>query len=232
MRFVDAPFPPGSIVAPQDHLGRYPDFEISLEKVQVPKGSLLFRPRGGSMTLNCNIGVRSALHSGKGTWIWFIDDDQTFQPDIILRLLEHDKDLVAPIVPMRYPPFKPVLYKELDINMEKREFICTPYEWEELGSGLMKVNGLPKSGLLVKERVWKALSDPWFRMGLIQPDQIDDDRVFMVEIRQAGYELWADLDQVVPHITSGAISVTRNSLGHYEKRISIAGAELALHEVY
>ena len=110
MRFVDTG-PPGTIVVAQDHLGRYVDFEQSLELLQVPQGTKQWRIRSGACAMNCNIGVSKRV----GDWVWFIDDDHTFEPDVLLRLLAHNKEIIAPLVPMRYPPFDFVMYSKLNL---------------------------------------------------------------------------------------------------------------------
>ena len=226
MRFVDTG-DPGTVVVAQDHLGRYAEFEESLERLQVPVDTKLWRVRSGACAMNCNVGVSKRT----GGWVWFIDDDHTFEPNVLLRLLSHEKELVAPLVPMRYPPFDFVMYKKLDIIEHQDRTTCASvfYTMPDLDgvSGLIPVQGLPKSGCLMRERVWKTMPPPWFKMGRIQPDQIDDDRYFMWEARSKyGFELWCDTDQVITHITTVSIGCRRDEQRRCVRTAGIHGAVL------
>lgn len=211
MRFTDTG-EPGTIVVATNHLGRYSDFEISLESLIVPAGTRLLRARSGSSAHNQNVGVRER----QGSWVWFMDDDHTFQEDILMRLLSHNKTVVAPLVPMRAAPYKLVLYKTLDIHENEHrkvdEFTEVFYDFSDLDgiTGLIQVAGLPKAGCLIREPVWTALKDPWFRVGLIHSDDIEDDKYFMWELRtKLGIELWCDTDQSINHLTTAALGVKR-----------------------
>ena len=223
MRFVDG-FTAGTIVLATNHMGRYSDFEVSLEALQAPHGTQLIRARSGSSAYNQNAGVRQRT----GDWVWFIDDDHTFAPDVLMRLLAHDKDIVAPLVPMRCAPYALVLYKQLDIHENEHRivdaFTEAFYDYADLNgiSGLYSVQGLPKAGCLIKERVWTDLKDPWFRIGLIHPDCIEDDKYFMWEVREKlGYTLWCDTDQTINHLTTASIECARNSDGTYKRVVRI-----------
>jgi glycosyltransferase involved in cell wall biosynthesis len=212
MRFVDSSHPPGTVLLAQDHYGRFNEFEACLEALKVPTGTVLIRATSGSCAFGCNNGVRAR----RGDWVWFIDDDHTFEPDVLLRLLAHGKDLVAPLVPMRYPPFDLVLYRSLGITDGR--FHSDYYRIDAIGkqTGLMRVEGLPKAGLLAREKVWTTLTDPWFKVGRIKPDEIDDDRLLMIELKQAGFELWADLDQDMTHLRTIALKARRDKEGALE----------------
>ena len=42
--------------------------------------------------------------------LWFMDDDHAFPPQMLTKLLAHDKPLVTPICLTRVHPFNPVQY--------------------------------------------------------------------------------------------------------------------------
>lgn len=206
---VETYHPPGTVILAQGQFPRFAEFERCLDVLRVPVGTELARINTGCCALGCNIGVRNRM----GEWVWFIDDDHTFEPDILLRLLDHQVDMVAPLVPDRRPPFDYVLYKRLGTAPdEPRVFRSIPYTVEELQDrrGLMQVQGLPKAGLLARNIVWETMRDPWFTVGRLTPDQIDDDRVFMAAARDMyGFELWVDLDQTLGHLTTCVVGVKR-----------------------
>jgi hypothetical protein len=214
---------PGTIVLVEASLGRYSDFEVSLERLLVPTGTQLARIRGGSSALSQNVGVRGRT----GEWVWFIDDDHTFEPDVLLRLLAHKVDVVAPLIPMRNAPYKLVLYKQLDLTeCEGRvtNYKEAFYDFHDIDgqTGLIQVNGLPKAGCLIREKIWARMPMPIFKIGLIHPDDIEDDKYFMWEVRERyGVTLWCDTDQVINHLTTASIGCKRDSSGKYNRTVII-----------
>ena len=214
---------PGTIVLPTNHLGRFGQFETALEALIVPENTHLFRVRSGSSALNANIGTRDRT----GAWVWFIGDDHTFEPNVLMRLLAHNKDIVAPLVPMRFPPFALVLYKKLNILEQPGHetiFDSELYKPADLNGikGLIKVDGLPQAGCLVREKVWSTMPYPWFKVGKIKPDQIDDDSYFMWEAREKyGFDLWCDTDQSIAHLNTATVDVIRKPDGKYQVTFEI-----------
>lgn len=59
-------------------------------RLAVRAGSNLAGPRNGL--------VRTFLEYGQADWLWMVDSDMTFKPDIVERLLEHADPEAAPIV--------------------------------------------------------------------------------------------------------------------------------------
>lgn len=220
MRFTDEGTP-GTVVLVTADLGRYGAFEHSLEGLIVPAKTQLLRVRGGSSANNQNVGVKKRT----GEWVWFIDDDHTFAPEIVMRLLARNVDIVAPVVPMRHPPYNLVLYKQLE--MAERDgrvvdFAETFYTMSDLNglTGMIPVQGLPKAGCLVRESVWAQMPMPVFKIGLIHPDEVEDDKYFMWEVREKyRFTLWCDTDQSMTHLTTIAVGCLRNDAGQYNVRI-------------
>lgn len=215
---------PGTIVLASYYTGRYTDFEISMERLVAPKGTKFIRARGSSSAKNQNVGVRNR----EGGWVWFIDDDHTFTDDLLLRLLARDKPIVAPLVPMRYPPFELVLYKRLDIVADAQHHVASFeeefYKMSDLDgmTGLIQVQGLPKAGCLVREEIWAKMPDPWFRIGLLHPDDIEDDKYFMWEVRERyGYDLWCDTDLVVNHLNTVSVGCKRDAENKYHRTATL-----------
>ena len=222
---VDSAHKPGTIVLAQGQLGRYTEFEQSLDRLQVPRGTKIDRVPSGCCAYGANLGIRERM----GEWVWLIDDDHTFRPDLLLALLGHNLPLVAPLVPDRWAPFNLVLYKELG-NRDNR-FVSVPYHVEEIKEkrGLLRVAGLPKAGLLARDVVFRTMPDPWFKIGRISPDQIDDDRLFMWEARERyGFELWADVEQHMPHLNTTSIGLVRGGDGVLSLRLTVGGYHFPL----
>ncbi|MCI0559326.1 MAG: glycosyltransferase [Nitrososphaera sp.] len=211
----------GTIVLVTGNLGRYGAFEDSLHNLYVPRDTTCLRLKSGAAARMQNIGVRKR----RGGWVWFIDDDHTFEPDTLLRLLDHNKEIIAPLVPSRIPPFDFVLYKTLDVlehDGKVVSFSQSFYTPEDLTGyqGLLQVQGLPKAGCLIRESLWARMPDPWFRVGLFEPDDVQDDRYFMWEVRtKYAAELWCDLDLGMTHINTFAVGHKRDEELQYSIRM-------------
>lgn len=214
---------PGTIVVATNHLGRYSDFEVSLEKLITPNNTSLIRARGGSSAHNQNVGVQGR----SGDWVWFIDDDYTFQQDVLMRLLDRNVEMVAPLCPMRFPPYDFVLYKQLDMKEQDgkvSEFAEVFYKMSDLDGirGMLQVQGLPKAGCLIRETVWARMPMPIFKIGLIHPDEIEDDKYFMWEVRERYHvPLWCDTDQSIMHLTTVGIGCERDSTNRVKRTIVV-----------
>jgi hypothetical protein len=80
---------------------RYWQFLDCFSSLKVPEGTQLLRVQGSSSAGGCNRIVKSFT----GDWVWLIPDDHTFEPDILLKLLDRNVDVVAPRVCVRAAPF-------------------------------------------------------------------------------------------------------------------------------
>lgn len=126
-----------------------------------------------------------------GEWVWFIDDDHAFRPDILRRLLEWDVDIVAPLVLRRHQPFLPVACLDdevLDLKQQPDE-------------GLLEVDHTGSSGMLIRRRVIEAMAEPWFELG----NGISEDVNFCRAARTAGFDIHVDLGTRMGHITPAVV---------------------------
>jgi len=96
---------PGTVVIAAASLARYSEFWMAIESLIVPYGTRLIASRGADFVHQFNEGIRRM----GGEWVWIMGDDHTFEPDILMKLLDRELDLVIPIVPRRDAPFSPVL---------------------------------------------------------------------------------------------------------------------------
>jgi hypothetical protein len=151
------------------------------------------------------------LANPKLEWIWFIGDDHTFDPLLLINLLKHDVDVVVPVVTKRVPPFIPLAYKELHF-VPGVELAMTPFTWSELNhlQGLVLLAGAGHGGMLVKRKVIEALGeDHWFRVGEVEPDELSEDLSFCHRIRQAGFSIYLDTDSTLGHLNATSYIPTR-----------------------
>lgn len=187
---------------------RYLDFEHSMEGLRVPFGTHSLRMPGSNVTLNSEAIVKQM----SGDWLWLMGDDHTFEPDILLKLLAHNVDVVVPICVRRGPPFLSVLYKELDVPKN----ICEAYAWEELNllHGLIPIAGAGSAGMLIRKYVLDAIPEPRFTNYEVAPGLIaGEDVTFSDKINKAGFCIYADLDISMGHITPVDLRPHRNGKG-------------------
>ncbi len=99
-----AAWPPGTVAVPtaQDLL-RYPQFAIALASLELPPGSRIVLQPG----VNVAQGRTRLLEQAVGDWVLFLDDDQTFPPDLLRRLLAEGRDVVAALTVKKAPPWDP-----------------------------------------------------------------------------------------------------------------------------
>jgi hypothetical protein len=199
----------GLIGVSSGDLARYAIFYDSLLHLVSPPQTALVVARCAVISENRNGIAERALASG-AEWILYLDDDQVLAPDTLMRLLKHDKDIVSALYVAREAPFVPHVYDEED----ERGF-CLPQLLAQGSSGLRQVLATGAGCMLVKAKVLRAMERPWWRLGQITSDGWGDDLNFCHRAREAGFEVWCDLDTAVGHQTSGTLWPKRNEDGSW-----------------
>src|SRR4030095_6859268 len=159
--------------------------------LQAPEGSRPLIDPGVNITSQCNAFVQAA-RTENFEWLWLIGDDHLFNPMIIHNLLAHNVDVVVPNVVQRSAPFNPVVYDGI-----KPENGHHSIAFDLPETGLHKVFAAGSAGMLVKRHVLDALPEmPFQRSGELQ----NEDLTFCAEIRDAGFDIWCDVDEKMAHI--------------------------------
>lgn len=201
----------GVIGVSSGELARYALFWASVLGLRVPPG-LRVTPipgRGAVISENRNGIAERAIKLG-ASWVLYLDDDQVLAPDTLERLLAHDKDIVSGLYVARSIPFVPHVYDQED----ERQF-CSPRLLSPFDGGLTKVLATGAGCMLVKTRVFAGMEKPWWRLGQITKDGWGDDLNFCHRAREAGFEVWADLDTIVGHQMNGTLWPRRNQDGSW-----------------
>lgn len=175
-----------------DH-SRFPQFSISLMGTERPYGTHLLWKTGNGIAMNLNTLVRD-MH---GDWIWFMGDDHVWSQQLLMNLLAHDVDIVAPLCVMRYHPYTSNVF---DV---RKNGTYPAYSWKTLRQhqGLFRCAAVGGAGMLVKRAVFEALVDPWFEIGKVHPEGMWEDAYFCEKAREVGFSVYADLDSHLGHIT-------------------------------
>ena len=122
-----------------------------------------------------------------------LEDDTTMIPEGTLqRLIDHDKDVVAPWVVSRHPPHEPTARKLVEGRL------TTP---GSLSCGLRPGNGVMECDLigmqftLIKTSALKKLSKPWFFYG----ECGCTDQYFSQKCIDEGVKKYCDTDLCIEH---------------------------------
>lgn len=187
-------YPAGTIVVAAGIEPRVYEFHTSLMQVAVPTGTRLIIERSCDITQNFNSGVKKMT----GEWVWFLGDDHSFSPHILMRLLTHKVDVVVPITPCKTPPWAPCVLRG-PVWSENMPL----YSWSDLsGHGLLLLprgDYIGQAGMLVKKPVLGRIGYPWFKCGRIDPGRLQEDLTFCRELQTLGYEVWVDQETIFDH---------------------------------
>jgi GT2 family glycosyltransferase len=191
----------GIIGVPTSQIGRYSEFWESLNQLERPAGTIVRVGKGGSVALNRN-GLTSIMLEQGLDWIFYVDDDQIFQPDTLLRLLADNKPVVSGTYCAKHYPFPPHVYWQ----NENGDVVPRNVKDE---SGLLSVGSVGAGALLVRRDVIEKMDCPWWTLGQIHKDKWGDDVDFCRRVRLAGFEIWIDLSVPVGHKLNGTVWPTQ-----------------------
>ncbi len=157
----------------------------------LPPGSGLGITSGVDVCGACNTLVRQTL-DGPYDHLWLIGDDHAFGRDTVVRLLEHDVDVVVPHCLKRIPPWPHVVFSHRD----KDGFYVAADLPEE---GLTEIHAAGSAGMLIHRRVLEKIGSPWFTPA---PDAegLNEDLWFCEKVHQAGFKIHCDPAVLLGHI--------------------------------
>lgn len=122
--------------------------------------------------------------------ILFVDSDLTFPPQVLERLLAHERDIVGATYARRTPP-----HSNLAKPKGGRAGVV---------NGLVEVDALPTGCLLIRMGVFEKLVRPYFRCGAVAegetweglsgPMDTGEDYNFCIAARRAGFSIWMDTE--------------------------------------
>lgn len=151
---------------------------------------------GTDFANNRNRLAQEALDRGS-EWLLYLDDDHAFPPDHLVRLLSHDKPLVAALYTARSAPFRPIAY----------DWISEEKGWEPIsldGRGedeLITVDGVGTGGMLIRSEVFHQMHYPWFEKTKVGSEDLE----FCRKARELGFDIHLDLGAPMGHMTTASI---------------------------
>lgn len=181
----------GTIGVISQPLSRFTDFTISLISLMRPASARWVWRQGMDVTGNYN----GLVNDMAGDWLWIMGDDHTFPPDILMRLLDHDVDVVVPLCLKKMAPFDPVVYEGEEVNPEDG---LTYYQVAHLPPDeLVEIHAAGTAGMLIRRHVLEALERPVFTTS---KGMQNEDLLFCQRVREAGFRIWCDTSLRMGHI--------------------------------
>jgi GT2 family glycosyltransferase len=214
-------FPAGTVAIPSGLLPRHWEFIEALNVLEAPEGTITYRESSCDIAHNCN----RCIQEMRGDWIFFLDDDQVFEPDVLMRLLARaygcnsQIDLAMPLNIIKMPPYRPMIFH----NISK---LGACYRWEEIPRGLFPLpegDMVGRAGMLIKRNVLDSIGFPWFESGQIFSGLSQEDTHFALKVQQHGYTIWIDTDQILDHLCYGVARARRDGAGLYRPEFVSTG---------
>ncbi len=194
--------PPGLVAVSSQDTGRYTLLGMSIERLEIPAGSVCEYQTLGSLAENRNLHIRNFLTHPEWEWIWFLDDDHAFWPSLLLKLLQHGVDAVTPVCLTRVPPFSPIAATGWADDEHTARTRIDLNDHPE--GGLVEIQAGGGGIMLVQRRVLEALDDPWFSP-LPTGEGLGEDLHFCDKARAEGFKIYLDLDTQIGHLTSTVV---------------------------
>lgn len=198
------------INVPTAEFARHGAFYDYFNRMEKPEGTGVSFARGQSPARNRNLGIQQAIDNDF-KYVLFLDDDILMPPNLIHRLMRHDKDIVSALYLMRSYPHQPIVFDYAD---EKGR--CRHYYPPDGEAGLIKAVTVGLGAVLIKTEVFKKMAADgqaldnvgkpcWITMGELEPDHWCDDVAFFHRARKSGFDVWCDTSTPVGHIFSGVV---------------------------
>ncbi len=198
------------IGVPTAEMARRADFYDYFNLLDKPEGTIISFAHGQSPARNRNLMIKTAIEK-ECTHILFLDDDLAFKPDMLNRLLAHDKDIVGGYYLMRNYPHKPIVF-----SWANEEGRCLHLFPTDNMTGLVECVALGLGAVLIKTSVFQAMHEElkdstWVRLGELENDHWCDDIGLWKRVRDYGFKMYCDLDVLVGHMAQVTIWPDRQS---------------------
>ncbi len=147
---------------------------------------------------------------GRFDYFWLLNDDMIMPRGTLRKLVSDDKDIVVPIMFQHDLPFDALFF-----DYQQPDGLYHHKYLEPGDNGLTQGRAAGGGGMLIKREVFDAFPDPWWEThwDFPQPGQLaspgtpgyptrsTEDFDFCKKAKEAGFEVWCDLDCPVGHQT-------------------------------
>ncbi len=216
----------GLIGIATDKLGRYRAFDICLNRIIKPAGTVIEYEPSEVISYNYNEMIRKTLANEEFKWLWILGDDHAFLPSLLMLLLERDVDVVVPLCIRRTLPFLPIIQGDKDNGFKAMR----DYSWLDGKTGIVQLTDKTtgNAGMLIKRHVLEAIPPPWFEDGKTIPEMGGCDLWFCQKVMDAGFKVYLDTDNPIEHLTYVAAWPERGEDGMYHPVLRKANEHFSL----
>lgn len=180
-----------------DYAGRYTWFHQCLAALNKPPGTEIVWKMGANRGAMRDSLAQECLDR-KCDWIFFVDDDQAFHSETLIRLLAHGHPVVSALIFQRSAPFLPTVYAD------KVDGAYRPLDLTSVGhNNLVQVAGAGTGGLLVRSEVLRKLQNgtPWF----VYSEHFGEDLFFCNRLAEAEIPVLVDTGCRMGHIAPSGV---------------------------
>ena len=143
---------------------------------------------GPNQPLNREVIAETAIQKGC-SHLLFVDSDMCFGSDALSILLSRGKDIIGVNYHLRQFPL---------VTTVKTSFETTMKDYPD---NVIKCDAVATGFLLIKTAVFEKLTKPWFHVEANKDGTLEGhDYRFCRKAREAGYDIWCDLNIVMKHI--------------------------------
>lgn len=218
MQAVQSNHPPGGVCMITGEQLRFAHAAQCLALLRVPGPSALAWPTGVLVATNINLAFKSIMDNPSLQWAWLMGDDHTYAPDILLKLLDRNVDVIVPLCLNRAPPIEPTIIEKVEGGKRLKPLSSLPT------SGLYRLKDdevCGDAGMLVRRHVLEAIGHPWHR-DLKSGSHDAEDREFVDRIKAHGFGVHVDMDNVIGHIAPTELLPVKVK-GEWQVRVNIGG---------
>jgi 2-polyprenyl-3-methyl-5-hydroxy-6-metoxy-1,4-benzoquinol methylase len=155
-------------------------------------------------------------------YLLMLDDDMVIPPDLFLKLVAHDKDVIGALYYQRGGAFHPVLMRQMSAKDGFRsiEFL-NHFDKALMHPGLHPVDVIGGGCLLFKVDVFRQMQQPYFWIDGI----VGTDVSICTRLREAGIQPYADTSIELGHLGDKEV-ITSRTVPKYSKKLGEVNEQL------
>lgn len=201
-------------------------YDVSLHRRIVEGGGRLSFRAGCNLATPRNHVVEKFLEYGKADWLWMVDSDMTFDPDVVERLLEHADPDKAPIVGGLCFGFdedgevQPTLFGLIgDTDEPEKMQVIRYHEWQP--DSMYQVAGTGAACMLIHRSVLERMRDfehprgkagfndayPWFQETEHNGKPVGEDITFCWRAIQLGIPVYVNTAVQLGHVKDRVLTM-------------------------
>ena len=156
-------------------------------------------------------------------YLFAVDSDIAFAPDTLIKMLNHNADMVSGIYIQRIPGTHTI-----EIMRKNQHGGVSHVDWNDIKeSGLVEIDSCGFGCVLIKGEVFRSIPYPHFvyKSALDHNHTISEDVYFCGQAKSRGFKIWADTSIICDHIGSYAykVDLTPKVVDPVQKRLRELG---------